>query len=57
MPISVLIADDAPSQALTRARLEDEVAVGGNTVRVWGGGIYETATFYDAADELGLMIM
>ncbi len=27
-----------------------------NMLRVWGGGYYERAAFYEAADELGLMI-
>ena len=40
-----------------QARLEDEIAVGGNTIRVWGGGIYETETFYRTADRLGLIIL
>lgn len=57
MPSSVLTADDALYKAMTVARLEDEIAVGGNTIRVWGGGIYETDTFYDTADRLGLMIL
>lgn len=39
MPSSVLTADDAHYQELTVARLKDEVAVGGNTIRVWGGGV------------------
>lgn len=27
-----------------------------NTLRIWGGGIYEQKTFYDLCDELGLMV-
>ena len=42
MPSSVLTADDARYQELTVARLKDEVAVGGNTIRVWGGGVSQT---------------
>jgi beta-mannosidase len=57
MPGSVLIADDATDAANKQARLADLAAVGGNTVRIWGGGIYETHAFYKAADELGLMVM
>ncbi|SEN80059.1 beta-mannosidase [Actinacidiphila rubida] len=39
-----------------RRRLEQAAAAGVDLVRVWGGGIYESEDFYDACDELGLMV-
>ena len=40
----------------TRRLLEDCVAANFNCVRVWGGGYYPDDWFYDACDELGLMV-
>lgn len=57
MPSNVLIADTADDRAGKRARIADARAVGANTIRIWGGGIYETQAFYDAADEMGIMVM
>ena len=56
MPGNVLIADDAASRANKWARIRDATRVHANTIRIWGGGIYERDDFYDIADELGLMI-
>jgi beta-mannosidase len=39
-----------------RARLNQAVEMGMNTIRVWGGGIYETDEFYSICDELGLIV-
>ncbi|CAL9588375.1 glycoside hydrolase family 2 protein [Streptomyces sp. enrichment culture] len=39
-----------------RERLAQAAAAGVDLVRVWGGGIYESEDFYDACDELGLLV-
>ncbi len=39
-----------------RERLEQAVAANVDMIRVWGGGIYEDTRFYEACDELGLMV-
>ncbi|GAA1685220.1 glycoside hydrolase family 2 protein [Nonomuraea maheshkhaliensis] len=54
------IPDDALPARLTperyRHRLTQAAEAGVDLVRVWGGGIYEDHAFYDACDELGLMV-
>lgn len=39
-----------------RARLTQAADANVDLVRIWGGGIYEAGAFYDACDELGLMV-
>ncbi|MEW9552247.1 glycoside hydrolase family 2 protein [Nonomuraea sp. NPDC050783] len=54
------IPDDVLPARLTperyRHRLRQAAEAGVDLVRVWGGGIYEDHAFYDACDELGLMV-
>ena len=54
------IPDDVFVTRVTRGRyaqrLGQAVDAGVNLLRVWGGGRYESADFYDLADEFGLMV-
>ncbi|MCZ0986287.1 glycoside hydrolase family 2 protein [Streptomyces diastatochromogenes] len=54
------IPDDVFPSRVTRERyrrrLGQAAAAGVDLVRVWGGGIYESEDFYDACDELGLLV-
>ncbi|MFF9090626.1 glycoside hydrolase family 2 protein [Streptomyces sp. NPDC014991] len=54
------IPDDAFPSRITperyRTRLTQAADANIDLVRVWGGGIYEDDAFYDACDDLGLMV-
>jgi beta-mannosidase len=54
------IPDDVFPSRVTRERYRERLRqaadAGVDLVRIWGGGIYESADFYDACDELGLLV-
>ncbi len=54
------IPDDCFPHRVTPERLRERftqaIETNANTLRVWGGGLYESDTFYDLADELGVMV-
>lgn len=47
---------DQISPAVVRNLLQSAVDANMNTLRVWGGGVYEQDLFYNICDELGIMI-
>ncbi|MEV5844638.1 glycoside hydrolase family 2 protein [Streptomyces sp. NPDC051985] len=54
------IPDDVFPSRVTRDRYRERLGraaeAGVDLVRVWGGGLYESEDFYDACDELGLLV-
>lgn len=54
MPMDLL--HTRTTDAELRSYLELLVGAGVNLLRVWGGGIIERREFYDACDELGLLV-
>ena len=54
------IPDHSFPSTITRARLREQLGrardMNMNMLRVWGGGLYETPDFYEACDELGLLV-
>nr|CAH91050.1 hypothetical protein [Pongo abelii] len=47
---------DRVTSELLRLLLQSVVDANMNTLRVWGGGIYERDEFYELCDELGIMV-
>jgi len=44
------------TDACIRERIGQAAAANLNTLRVWGGGTYESDAFYEACDELGILV-
>ena len=61
MPVDVLLVHSTPvgeaQGDAKRARIADVKALGGNSLRIWGGGVYEDDAFYDATDAAGILVM
>ena len=52
-------SDSFPTRATAeslRRYVDDAAAANFNTLRVWGGGIYENPAFYDRCDERGILL-
>uniref|UniRef100_A0A9L0SW91 Beta-mannosidase n=1 Tax=Equus caballus TaxID=9796 RepID=A0A9L0SW91_HORSE len=47
---------DRVTSDLLRLLLQSAVDANMNTLRVWGGGVYEQDEFYELCDELGIMV-
>ena len=54
IPTGLFPSEIAP--ACYRQRVEQAVAANMNMLRVWGGGLYEDAAFYNACDNLGVLV-
>jgi beta-mannosidase len=48
--------DRACEPTRVRQRIQQAVDAGGNMLRVWGGGIFETDDFYNICDEMGVLV-
>lgn len=54
IPDHVFLTEMTPERY--RRRVRDAVEMNVDLLRVWGGGVYESADFYDACDEAGVLV-
>ena len=54
IPVDAVLGRATPNHY--RRLVEDAAAANMNMLRVWGGGLYEDDSFYDACDELGICV-
>lgn len=54
MPVDIF--HSRATDATLRAMVSTSVAANMNMLRVWGGGMYYPDAFYDACDEMGVLV-
>ena len=54
MPVDIF--HSRATDAVLRAMVSSSVAANMNMLRVWGGGMYYPDAFYDACDEMGVLV-
>lgn len=54
IPVHAMTGSRNPEDV--RRLVEDSAAVNMNMIRIWGGGIYEDDSFYEACDEMGICV-
>lgn len=54
IPLDIFHSQSTPARL--RGLVADAVAANMNMLRVWGGGLYLRDAFYDACDEMGVLV-
>lgn len=50
------LLDGRQSAQATRRLVQSAVEGNMNTLRIWGGGIWESRAFFDACDDFGVLL-
>jgi beta-mannosidase len=54
VPVDIFHSKETP--AALRAMVQSAVDANMNMLRVWGGGLYYPDAFYDACDQMGVLV-